>query len=1385
VLTKDRRENLLPHVKEARRVVEDAFDRALTGLGLFKDRDPLAAERVPDAVRRQTRHVIDQVLARDRDAGGLSYTEARQRYVEHCAFTLVNRLAALRAMEVRGFLPRSVILQDAQYGGLSAWSRDLLEDGKAAVLGEVIPVRTADEARWQAIRAACAAVATDVGMLFDLQDEYSLLPPEPAALKTLLNELTEAVTEEDWRSDDILGWVYQYYNVSANAAYKERRRRRNYRMTADDMIVANQFYTPHWVVRVLVDNTLGRIWWESIPDLAKRRCGSQAAADQVAAEEQRLREQCRATCAYLVPLPDEQRLGWWGEEARAKAEARAQEEAGCRRLDAGANPHQAPPPPAPSVPPRKWKRVRDLKIIDPACGSGHFLLYVFDVLQRMYEAEVSADQPPAEAVPELILAHNLHGIDVDLRACQLAGFNLYLKARLAYRTVTGHDTFHPSGLRVVCAGARVTEGEHRQQLLQSFEDNPWVKELTEEILNHLSRTAEIGSLLRVREQFEPLLRRQLDLRRPLQQNLFGEKQWRQRNLAEDLDAKQFSLGQVIARLTHFEAEARPSGDVGRLLFAHELAKSCGLLGLLCERYDVALMNPPYGKMPEACKDYCLGNRDKGVAAHYQHTGNNLYAAFMERCIELIDDASFVGMLTSQTFMNLITFKKTRVEILNKLAPPEILCDTGFDVLDGAKVVTAATVLRKQPTPDLTPPCLCIRMFQETEQEKESVIVRVLERMAIGERHPRLFHTSVGVFSSLPGSVYAYWVPVSIARLFTIFPPLDRDVAKKPKAPKVGDSKQGLATGDNLQFTRFFWEVPASEIGAQKTETFKGKPWIPYALGGWLEAFHSDLTCVVNWANDGEALRKSPKARVQNTVFYFQEGLCWHTAPQYPSNQRRMNARLLPSGALFTNSVHAFFPTNRSPWEALGFLNSQLAYYLVRIFEIRKLLNGTVAALPYPASLDLGEAAGCAKALHLLLRTLRTSDEVSPYFVAPAILLAEVPVAQLGRPMSGHVYASHFQWPDGQAIQEQNPQVTNSFRNAYSHHAPSVASLRERGEIAWRRRRSIEQEVGILEARIDDAVYDLCGISPEDRKHISEEIAFRQCQPVPEEEDDDNDEAEGADKAVSDEPDISEDLTAAQDEATFIRGEVTRLLSYAVKLVSEADPEGVIPIVRIYQRVTLDERVKAQFRAWFGDDHVQAKWAEAADILGKPVEDWLAQDYFDFHINMYRRRPIFWQLTSANSIQRGTLPGAFSCLLHYHKLRANTLQSVLTHYLSPVLEAAQTQTDTTRKVLEGLQQRGGNRRELAAAKDAYAEVNKRLQELMEFQRRLQELDKGARPVTPAPEADAPWLKQKIAEVTGGPAYGGRGWLPVIDYGVRVNIEPLKVARILPKAADRIR
>jgi len=472
--------------------------------------------------------------------------------------------------------------------------------------------------------------------------------------------------------------------------------------------------------------------------------------------------------------------------------------------------------------------------------------------------------------------------------------------------------------------------------------------------------------------------------------------------------------------------------------------------------------------------------------------------------------------------------------------------------------------------------------------------------------------------------------------------------------------------------------------------------------------------------------------------------------------------------------------------------------------MRQVLAGAVGQLPFPDRVDLRHIGLDAYSAYVLSTTLRTPEEISPFFVEPSLLLATRSPEVLGRP-SGHVHSTQFEWPNEEAIRRRCPELTERFLSVYQQKATPNDSLRQIGLIALLRKEAIEREIAAMASRIDDETYVVMGIAPHDRKHFAEEIAFRQCLP-PFDEDDDSDEGEARegkpdaafqeDDSIEGGPGENKKGNAADvgpatssapletvDSTTFVKDEVARLLSYAIKLVVERDPDGIVPFQALGQRSNLARLVKAQLSDWFGPETVEAKWAEAGEILSKPVEDWLSQDFFDFHVNMYRRRPIFWQLTSAGCLPRGTLPGAFSCLLHYHKLRPNTLQDIVAHYLVDILDTAQAQFNATKTVLEGMQQRGARRREIDDAQSSFKAADRQYRELIEFRRRIQDLDTGARPVTPAPGPDAVWLKQKIAEVTGGLAYG-RGWLPVLDYGVRVNIEPLKVAGILPRAADRI-
>ena len=335
-------------------------------------------------LRKKVRSAIEREQAGDR-----SWGKARDLYAKGVGYTLVNRLAALRCMEVRGFIDRS--------------PTRFRDDGVTPAADRLITdyFLPREAGIWTAFLVACRERSEEIEILFDLSDPYSLLygrvadwdgePEEQAwsdelqsSLVDLLQDLGGLLDEVDdavWRADDVLGWVYEYYNIPDLQKIEDRRSIR-----PEDVASANQFYTPHWVVRMLTDNSLGKLFLERQGTLEET---IQEQAEQFSPEDRKLRDPEAAgslaeLCTYLVPTEEE-----------------------------GA--------------PTEFDHPREIRVLDPAVGSAHFLLYAFDVLERIWWK--MAPEIPRSEVPEKILEHNLFGIDLDLRACQLAAFNLYLKAR--------------------------------------------------------------------------------------------------------------------------------------------------------------------------------------------------------------------------------------------------------------------------------------------------------------------------------------------------------------------------------------------------------------------------------------------------------------------------------------------------------------------------------------------------------------------------------------------------------------------------------------------------------------------------------------------------------------------------------------------------------------------------------------------------------------------------------------------------------------------------------------------------------------------------------------------------------------------------------------------
>jgi SAM-dependent methyltransferase len=1283
-LEKERRSNLRRVIHGCRKLLEDEISKRLAYYGVMADGSFLDLAKIPHLTSEgwRTRQRIEQAIEKEM-LGKLTKGEAVKRYIHHVAFTYLNRFAALRAMEVRGLLKKETIIRRDDYGGRSPRERDIAESNP-----HLAPEQVLKESLIQAFHE----VGEEIKVLFEMNNEYSLVFPKTRACLELIRLLTEEVTKEDWRQDDVIGWIYQYFNSEARKEFRQAKRKPR----ADDIPIINQFYTPDWIVKALVDNTLGRLWLEMHP------------ASKI-----------KDLCTYFVPLKDKS-------------------------------------------PEREIKRVRDIKVLDPACGSGHFLVYALDLLYHMY-LEDEPETPPSK-VPALILENNLFGIDIDLRSVQLAALSLYLKAK------TLSPSLKIQGMNLVCADVRIADSKQRLEFLERFQDDPALQCIFASLFEELEYTYEIGSLLKVRVLFERLFQerisdkgRQASLSLPLtgqtkfsDKGLTGQTRFAHEKSSEGLLTlvipKERTIEEMLDELRSFEREAIEAQDMGRLLFATETEKSVGLVALLSQKYDVVLMNPPYGgDMPAKTKEY--------LRRHYPKTHYDYYAAFMEQVVDLADTEGYVGALVSRTFMFLTWFRWVRENLLKKQAAPQLIWDLGLGVLDEARHNWAAFTARKRSSID-----------EEQINQQQIVFVRLIEKpdelrkiaaweeaistIKQDKKHPIFYKATLVELSKIPHMPYSYWASKALRMLFDQYPPLDRDVAKRPRQPKIADVKVGLQTGDDYRFTRFWWEVPVEKIAISREETFE-KKWVPFANDVLLFYFFADPQTVVNWKNDGKEIRDFPGAVVRSESLYFHRGLTWSVSinkSQLKKVRRiqRIPFRILEEGSIFGIAAHGLITSAEKVWPLLAICCSKLIYYLSRLIVPEKMPGtGYAASLPiaFPSiSSDERVKKLCllADEAHNLLKEWTTGEEISTLLIKPWILQT-LHGSNSWKPITQHPLGQRFEWSDWSSAK--------AIRDI--HGSPNM-SLHDLAQLCMKRQQMLEKRVYDIQKEIDEEVYCIYGMSAEDRALIEDELALQKGEKSEEEE---------ANKGKTPQVDV---LSASEH--------IERLISYYVKTAIESDEDGIVPLNEMFPD-DLVKKVRELVARDFGVDQVEKVESEMHQILGKSFQDWIAQDYFSFHVSLYRWRPIFWQLTSCRHGRSRNPPGAFSCFVHYHRLTHDTILKIRAFYLERVREALTREKEHLLRVLEAARATGDGPHINRLSK-VYENTQNKIDELDRFETALLTVHNQRKDKKVLPK-NARWVDRAIAEVR------DNGWKPIIDHGVRVNIEPLKEAKLLHPAADRVK
>ena len=1282
-MDREARSNLRKFVTQARQLLEEDIRIQLKRLGIEEGGKTVPAGRLSH-LRREDKDLRDKILVaiEKEQVRMVKRSEAYDRYVRHVGFTYLNRLAALRAMEVRELIKETVVRGD-QYAGMSRREYELSEKEGLSDRAEITK---------KSLLEAFNEVSQEIRVLFDVNDEYSLLFPSPRTLYKLMRLLGEEVPEENWLEEEIIGWIYQYYNSEARSEFRKKWRKPR----PDDVPVINQFYTPRWLVRALVDNTLGRLWLEM-------KGGMPKPGQAEASSEERLRNPQGETldeyCSYLIPL----------------------------RQDS---------------PPRGKKNVREIKVLDPACGSGHFLVYAFNVLYRMY----LEDEPetPREDIPRLILENNLFGIDIDLRSVQLAALSLFLKAKECNRDVK------VGRMNLVCADVRITDGDLQREFISRLEPDVDLQRIFVKLFKELEFTYDVGSLLKVRAPFKRLLEeRRKGVQTRFQPRIAGQSILSRKGVIEGQselsieEAKQgvlvkpvVTLKEMLDALLEFEREGMEKKDMGTMLFTAEAEKSVGLLYLLSQKYDVVVMNPPYGKMPQTTKKY--------LSEHYPRTHSDYYTAFIEQAIDLCGLDGCVGALTGRTFMFLKSHQKLREEILRHNALPEVVLDLGFNVLDEATARYAAFTLRnRSPKHKIDWGKHAVTFLKLTDYKWDEKRVRFEESLSGMKTKESVivgsvFTVKLGELADVPGTPYSYWAPKSLRILFQNYPPLDRDVARQKKKRKIADAKVGLQTSDYPRFTRFWWEVDINNIAVAKEETHH-KKWVPFNKGG--KPFYFDIVYLVNWSNNGDEIRNFEKAVIRNEKFYFHKGLAWTLKLSWTETGKpaRLKVFYLPDGVIFSHGSYAcFLDKDEHIWPMLSLLRSNLIATLIYLLDpnIQNILVATLARVPVnPEIFQNQELFSLAKEVHCLLKEWDTGNEPSTHFVMPWILQIWQGFDPNWKPITQHPLTRDFVWSDLKEAKKIRREDQRWEKK--SGILPLVNECVEQ-EKALRKR--IEQ----IRKEIDEKVYSIYGISDEDKVLIEHELFHYP----------DNRKSEV-------------DIIISAEE------HVKRLLSHYVKKAMNSDVDGIVPIEEIAQKIR--EHIKEDFR----EQQKERVESEIAQMLGKNLIQWLVEDYFTFHVGLYERRPIIWHMTSANFSPRKRSQGAFNCFLHYHKLRKDTIFKIRTRdeYLKGALRGVKWKTQRLRRELQEARDSGDKRRE-RQLQEEYEKSLEELNELQAFDNKLAEVSNPRDKPTQLDE-DASWAEEKIAEVR------DNGWSPVLDYGVRVNIEPLKEAGLLHRAADRVK
>ena len=758
-----------------------------------------------EAVRQRDK-LVEVIRQKEKDT---DYKTAYQYVIEEVAYTWFNRLIAIRFMEVNDYLPSHIRVLSSESGKLepdlvtTPFDAELpFTAEEEAQIFQLKQDNKLDEAFRILFLKQCNALNEILPALFEKTKNYTelLLSLSVIDQDGVVYHLIHDIPEDDFNIErggqvEIIGWLYQYYNTEPKAAAFAK----NGKITKEEIPAVTQLFTPDWIVRYMVENSLGRLWVEGHPD-----CD--------------LKENWKY---YL-------------EEAQQEPEVQAKLSE-IRKEYAALNPE-------------------DIKLIDPCMGSGHILVYAFDVLMQIYESAGYSQRDAAKS----ILEHNIYGLDIDDRAYQLAYFAVMMKARQYNRRIlNGENTCHVYAIQESNSINRA----HLKYFgagMDDIEKNAAKMQL-EGLLDTLTDAKEYGSILNVESYNWDLLRRFV--------------------AAEDTDG-QISMDSVGVEDT-----------------AEQLNRLIDIGETMARKYWVTCTNPPYagtGDLNSKLNSY--------IKKHYADSKSDMYAVFIERCALFTNAVGFQAMITQHSWMFQSTFKKLREKILTKSIINMVhLGARAFDEIAGEVVQTTSFVLRGKLVANyIAKFSRLLKYAGEAEKEKHFLL---------GEDE---YSTIPSKFLTLPDMQIAYWVSSKVIDLLSSEDCI-ANYGSALSGLSTSDNERFLRIWEEVSYNNISFNYDSCE----STLDGKYK-WVPHNKGGSFRRWYGNRDYVVNWRNDGEEIKiavvnnptdpdtTSWSRRIFNWNKFFKQGISWSDVAT-----GKLACRFIPAGAIFNATGPTFFANDRN------------------------------------------------------------------------------------------------------------------------------------------------------------------------------------------------------------------------------------------------------------------------------------------------------------------------------------------------------------------------------------------------------------------------------------------------------------------------------------------